>query len=218
MFDMSWGELLVIGGVALVAIGPKDLPKALRTLGQAVGKVRRMAGEFQAQFNEAMREADLEELRKSASDINDAVAPFKSQFDPLKSAGEQLQKAIGVPELPALPALDATQAPAKAKTKEASGKKVPEKKKTAASPKRKVKTGTPAKTARGTGGKAPVEAGSGPSRRGKGEKPAATAVPVTQEVPGGMDSAPSSLPKTATADKKRAERKPRKKPQSGENA
>lgn len=116
MFDMSWGEVLVIGTVALVAIGPKDLPKALRMAGQAVGKVRRMAGDFQAQFNEAMREADLEELRKTATDINDAVAPFKSQFDPLKSANEQLQKAIGLPELPELSTIDSASPSSQAQT------------------------------------------------------------------------------------------------------
>jgi len=97
MLDMSWGELLVIGGVALVVIGPKDLPKALRTVGNVVGKVRRMAGEFQTQFNDAMREADLDELRKSASDISDAIKPFKSEFDPLKSARDELKKAVEGP-------------------------------------------------------------------------------------------------------------------------
>ena len=55
MFDMSWGEVMLIGGVALIVIGPKDLPKALRTVGQITGKLRRMAGEFQSQFNEAIR-------------------------------------------------------------------------------------------------------------------------------------------------------------------
>ena len=58
MFDMSWGEVMLIGGVALIVIGPKDLPKALRTVGQITGKMRRMAGEFQSQSNEAIREAD----------------------------------------------------------------------------------------------------------------------------------------------------------------
>lgn len=97
MLDMSWGELLVIGGVALVVIGPKDLPKALRTVGNVVGKVRRMAGEFQTQFNDAMREADLEELRKSASDISDAIKPFKSEFDPLKAARDEIKNAVQAP-------------------------------------------------------------------------------------------------------------------------
>lgn len=97
MLDMSWGELLVIGAVALVVIGPKDLPKALRTVGNVVGKVRRMAGEFQTQFNDAMREADLEELRKSASDISDAIKPFKSEFDPLKAARDEIKNAVQAP-------------------------------------------------------------------------------------------------------------------------
>ena len=64
MFDVSWGELLIVGAVALVVIGPKDLPKALRTLGQTTAKLKRMAAEFQNQFNEAMREAELDEIRK----------------------------------------------------------------------------------------------------------------------------------------------------------
>lgn len=97
MLDMSWGELLVIGGVALVVIGPKDLPKALRTVGNVMGKVRRMAGEFQTQFNDAMREADLEELRKSASDVSDAIKPFKSEFDPLKTARDEIKNAVQAP-------------------------------------------------------------------------------------------------------------------------
>ena len=58
MLDMSWGEVMLIGGVALIVIGPKDLPKALRTVGQITSKLRRMAGEFQMQFNEAIREAE----------------------------------------------------------------------------------------------------------------------------------------------------------------
>ena len=59
MFDIGWGELLLIAMVALIAIGPKELPGALRTLGQWMGKVRRMAGEFQNQFQDAMREAGI---------------------------------------------------------------------------------------------------------------------------------------------------------------
>jgi len=69
MFDFGSGELVVIGVVALVAIGPKELPGLLRTVGQAVGKLRRMAGDFQNQFNEAMREADMADAQKMISDI-----------------------------------------------------------------------------------------------------------------------------------------------------
>ena len=66
MLDMSWGEVMVIGAVALIVIGPKDLPKALRTVGKMTGKIRRMAAEFQGQFNEAMREAELDDVKKQS--------------------------------------------------------------------------------------------------------------------------------------------------------
>ena len=60
MFDIGWTELLVIAVVAIVVIGPKDLPRAMRTVGQWTGKMKRMAREFQGQFNEALREAELD--------------------------------------------------------------------------------------------------------------------------------------------------------------
>ena len=69
MFNFGWGELVLIGIVALIAIGPKELPTVLRTLGQALGKVRRMANEFQGQFQEALREADIADLKKQADDM-----------------------------------------------------------------------------------------------------------------------------------------------------
>jgi len=69
MLDFGSGELVVIGVVALVAIGPKELPGLLRTIGQAIGKLRRMAGDFQNQFNDAMREADMADAQKMISDI-----------------------------------------------------------------------------------------------------------------------------------------------------
>ena len=64
MFDFDAGKLIVIGIVALVAIPSKDLPRVLRQLGQLTGKMRRMAAEFQGQFMDAMREAELHDLKK----------------------------------------------------------------------------------------------------------------------------------------------------------
>ena len=86
MFDMSWGEVLVIGAVALVVIGPKDLPKALRTLGNMTAGVRKMAGEFQSQFNEAMREAELDEIKKQVSGLNDEVSSIGNEVSSLNTA------------------------------------------------------------------------------------------------------------------------------------
>lgn len=73
MFDIAWSELILIGAVALVAIPPKDLPGAMRTFGQTVGKIRRMAGEFQSQFNDAMREAELHDLKKQVEEVGGSV-------------------------------------------------------------------------------------------------------------------------------------------------
>ena len=70
MFDIGWSELLVIAVVAIVVIGPKDLPRALRTVGQWTGKMKRMAREFQSQFNEAMREAELDDVKKEVEPIS----------------------------------------------------------------------------------------------------------------------------------------------------
>lgn len=82
MFDIGWGELVLIGIVALIAIGPKELPTVLRTLGQYMGKVKRMAAEFQGQFQEAMREAEMADLKKQADDLTSAVTDA-TKFDPL---------------------------------------------------------------------------------------------------------------------------------------
>jgi sec-independent protein translocase protein TatB len=103
MFDIGWGELVVIGIVALIAIGPKELPTVLRTLGQYMAKVRRMAAEFQGQFQEAMREAEVADLKKQAEDLKSSVSDLTS-FDPLADAQKQVENAFdnepANPELP----------------------------------------------------------------------------------------------------------------------
>jgi sec-independent protein translocase protein TatB len=69
MFDFTSSKLLILGVVALLVIGPKDLPALLRTVGKYVGIIKRQAAEFRAQFDEAMRESELAELRKSVESI-----------------------------------------------------------------------------------------------------------------------------------------------------
>jgi len=70
MFDLGWGELLVVGVVALVVLGPKELPNALRTISKLTKTARKLAGEFQSGVNEIVREADLEDARKVAQGIS----------------------------------------------------------------------------------------------------------------------------------------------------
>src|ERR1700752_2162725 len=74
MLDFSWSELILIGIVALVAIGPKELPGVLRMVGQWMGKARKMAAEFQSQFQEAMREAEMADLKKSFDEVREAAS------------------------------------------------------------------------------------------------------------------------------------------------
>ncbi|MBN8999239.1 MAG: twin-arginine translocase subunit TatB [Rhizobiales bacterium] len=69
MFDIGWSEILVIAVVAIVVVGPKDLPPMLRAAGRMVAKMRRTAGEFQSQFNEALREAELDGVKESIDQI-----------------------------------------------------------------------------------------------------------------------------------------------------
>ena len=83
MFD--WNEIVLIGVVALIVIGPKELPAVLRTIGQWTAKIRRMAGEFQSQFQEAMREAEMADLKKQVDEVRDAAkVVVSSAFDSLE--------------------------------------------------------------------------------------------------------------------------------------
>jgi len=95
MFDIGWSELVVIAVVALIAIGPKELPGVLRMVGQWMGKARKMAGEFQGQFQEAMREAEMADLKKSFDEAKEAA----TGFNPLSSLQKDVSDALRVDAL-----------------------------------------------------------------------------------------------------------------------
>jgi sec-independent protein translocase protein TatB len=90
MFDFSWSEILLIGIVALIFIGPKELPGVLRTLGQWMSKVRRMAGDFQNQFHDAMREAELADLKKEVDAMASQAAGY-ANIDPLADVRRDME-------------------------------------------------------------------------------------------------------------------------------
>ena len=73
MFDISWSELLILGIVTLIFVGPKELPVLMRTLGRYAGVVRRHANEFRAQFEAAMREAELDSMRKEVEHMQTSI-------------------------------------------------------------------------------------------------------------------------------------------------
>lgn len=104
MFEFDAGKFLIIGIVALVVIGPKELPRVMRQVGQAVARLRRLSSEFQAQFMEAMREADLEEVREEAAKIA-AAAKFDQGIDPLAGVRAELTQSL---EASPQPPVDAT--------------------------------------------------------------------------------------------------------------
>src|SRR5579871_2288991 len=93
LFDLGWSEILVIGTVALIFIGPKDLPKALRVAGYWVRKARTLSREFQSSIDQMIREAELDEVRqelKKATEFN-LEREFQRAVDPTGSLAEALQ-------------------------------------------------------------------------------------------------------------------------------
>ena len=91
MFDLGWSELLIIAVVAIIVVGPKDLPKMLRTVGRFVGQMKRMANDFTRQFEDAVRDSELDEVNrqiKAASSSADFDNPLKDVEDSVKDAME----------------------------------------------------------------------------------------------------------------------------------
>ncbi|MBD9372156.1 twin-arginine translocase subunit TatB [Rhizobium sp. ARZ01] len=117
MLEVGWTEILVIAIVLIIVVGPKDLPQMLRTFGRMVTKLRGMAGEFRQQFDEALREADLDDVRKTISDaqslnpmnaIRDAVNPLRQMGDDIKS---DLKKATSISQVEATAASSVSSEP-----------------------------------------------------------------------------------------------------------
>src|ERR1700724_1792966 len=110
MFDIGWSELVLIAVVALIAIGPKELPGVLRMVGQWMGKARKMAAEFQGQFQEAMREAEMADLKKSFDEGKEAATRF-SRGNVMPSLEKDVGNALRIDDIDK-PAVTATDTPA----------------------------------------------------------------------------------------------------------
>jgi sec-independent protein translocase protein TatB len=100
MFDFDAGKLILIGIVALIVIGPKELPRVLRQVGQAAAKMRRMAAEFRGQFMDAMREADIEEIKADADKLAKS-AIIDAGFNPLAHIKAGITSALEAADKPA---------------------------------------------------------------------------------------------------------------------
>lgn len=118
MFDISWSELLILAVVALVVVGPKELPVLLRTLGRYAGMARRQAAEFRSHFDDAMREAEMAELREEMESVRRDVLKTKrdieeSVSEPLKEA-EKAGASASAPQLSPAEASPDVAAPSRA--------------------------------------------------------------------------------------------------------
>lgn len=106
MLEVGWSELLVIAIILIVVVGPKDLPGMMRTFGKMMGRVRTMANEFRSQFDEAMREAELDDVRKGLSEVNkyNPASSLRDAINPIRQLGQDiksdLQKASDVSAKP----------------------------------------------------------------------------------------------------------------------
>lgn len=114
MFDISWTEFLLIGVVALVFIGPKELPAVMRTMGQWTRRIRSMAADFQGQFQEAMREAEMGDLKKQVDDMAHDIKsydPLKDVRSDLEAAGKDIQTSLDQQPVMTSTAVDAVSQP-----------------------------------------------------------------------------------------------------------
>jgi sec-independent protein translocase protein TatB len=103
MFDIGWTEMLVIAIVMIVVVGPKDLPKMLRTFGKTTAKMRVMASDFQRQFNEALREAELEDVKKSVDELRslNPANEIKKHLNPFEKAAADVRAGLDTLKAPA---------------------------------------------------------------------------------------------------------------------
>jgi sec-independent protein translocase protein TatB len=96
MFDVGWTELLVIAAVAIVVIGPKDLPKAMRAVGQWSTRIKGMARDFQGQFNEALREAELDDIDKDFRAVG-SVRGFRAVDEEVSKTSNEIRRVLDRP-------------------------------------------------------------------------------------------------------------------------
>lgn len=194
MFEIGWTEMLVIAVVMIVVVGPKDLPKMLRTFGKTTAKLRAMAGDFQKQFNEALKEAELDDVKKSVDALKglNPATEIKKQLNPFEKAAADVRSGLDTlkpkPPEPASPTAVAAE---------------PLKNGAAAMPGEAVSTPAAPAAAPSTPAPAAVAAASVPA---PGAEPAAAAAPVVAKA-----AKPRAPKKPVDPDAPARPRAPRKK-------
>lgn len=191
MFDIAWTEMLVIAIVLIVVVGPKELPGMLRTFGKTTAKLRVMAGDFRKQFDEALKEAELDDIKKLAEDANklNPAGDLKKAFNPLETAGKDVRAGLEAafnppkaePPKPKPPAPKAEEPAAAVEAKPAAAAAV-------AAPVAKAKP-APAPAAKTRAKAAPAPAAKAePAAKKAAAKPAAKPATATKKKTGGAAS------------------------------
>lgn len=114
MLDLSWGEMALIAAVALIVIGPKDLPQVLRTVGRWTAAARNMAREFQGHVDEMIRESEVDKIRQEIrentvldlQELQNTIDPnreIRDALDPAKLEAAAEAKVVPPPPVPAAP-------------------------------------------------------------------------------------------------------------------
>jgi sec-independent protein translocase protein TatB len=106
MLEVGWSEMLVIAIIMIVVVGPKDLPRMLRTFGQFTSKMRGMANDFRKQFDEAMKEADLEDVKSAVNQVRNLnpAADIKKALNPMEKAAADIRAGVDAALKPSAPA------------------------------------------------------------------------------------------------------------------
>jgi sec-independent protein translocase protein TatB len=106
MFDLAWSELFVVGLVAVLVLGPKELPQAMRTFAKAIRKVRSLGAEFQGHFNEMVREAELEDVRRQVQKFSQTslAEHVTNRVDPKGEIKKEVEGTFQDPDAKPLPA------------------------------------------------------------------------------------------------------------------
>lgn len=205
MFEIGWTEMLVIAVVMIVVVGPKDLPKMLRTMGRMAAKARSMAGDFQRTFNEALKEAELDDVKKSIDDLKglNPVNEIRKQLNPFEQAATDVRAGVDSamkPSQPAAPADPASEITHPAEPLKGGATAMPGVAGPEVMPAAPV---FPAAEARST--PVPLEAAPAPA---KAEKPKAVAKPKTAaKAKAETEAKPAAKPKASAAAKADAPKK-----------
>jgi len=111
MLDIGWTELMVVAVILIVVVGPKDLPPMIRAFGKMTKRLRQTAGEFRAQFDEALREAELDDLKNSVNDIRslNPANTIRETLNPLRQMGQEIKSDLERSTRPASTPVSSTQ-------------------------------------------------------------------------------------------------------------